>query len=74
MRQETISTRNAQEGIDSAEPLLTVREACRLLHIHSNTIRRWGDAGVVEVRRIGPARQRRFRREDIEALMGEPTN
>jgi excisionase family DNA binding protein len=69
MRQATRSTIDAQPGIDSAEPLLTVREACRLLHVHGNTLRRWGDMGLVKVRRVGPARQRRFRREDIEDLL-----
>ena len=69
MRQATKGTKDVQPGIDSARPLLTVREACQLLNVHSNTLRRWGDVGLVKVRRVGPARQRRFRREDIEDLL-----
>jgi excisionase family DNA binding protein len=49
--------------------LLTVREACTLLHIHPNTLRRWGEIGVVRVYRVGPRRDRRFRREDVERMV-----
>jgi len=51
--------------------LLTVREACQLLHVHSNTLRRWANNGLVKVSRIGPSGQRRFRAEDIATLIKE---
>ena len=51
--------------------LLTVREACQLLHVHSNTLRRWGNNGLIKVYRIGPTGQRRFKAEDLAALIVE---
>ena len=49
----------------SEETLLTMREACSILHVHSNTLRRWSDIGEVKAWRVGPRRDRRYRREDI---------
>ncbi|MBE0481159.1 MAG: helix-turn-helix domain-containing protein [Dehalococcoidia bacterium] len=53
--------------------LLTVREASRLLNVHSNTLRRWGDSGMIKVYRIGVRGDRRFKQEDIKALLTERT-
>jgi excisionase family DNA binding protein len=51
--------------------LLTVREVCQLLGIHSNTLRRWSDIGLLNAYRIGTGKHRRFKAEDIEALLIE---
>jgi excisionase family DNA binding protein len=52
-------------------PLLTVREVGRLLHIHSNTVRRWADRGIIRAYRITRRGDRRFRREDIGRFLAE---
>jgi len=52
-------------------PLLTIREVARVLHVHSNTLRRWSDRGLIETFRIGPRGDRRFRKEDILRLIAE---
>ena len=52
-------------------PLLTVREVARLLHIHSNTVRRWSDRGIIRAYRITSRGDRRFRREDITHFLAE---
>ena len=52
-------------------PLLTVREVARVLHVHSNTLRRWSDRGLIETFRIGPRGDRRFRKEDILRMIAE---
>lgn len=52
-------------------PLLTVREVARLLHIHSNTVRRWSDRGIIRAYRITRRGDRRFRREDIARFLAE---
>ena len=49
-------------------PLLTVREVARLLHIHTNTVRRWSDRGILKAYHIGSRRDRRFRQEDITSF------
>ena len=50
---------------------LTVTEVARLLHIHVNTVRRWSNRGIIRNYRIGPRRDRRFRKEDVTALFAE---
>ena len=44
--------------------MLTVREVSQLLHVHSNTLRRWSDQGIIKAYRIGPRGDRRFKAED----------
>ena len=51
--------------------MLTVREVSQLLHVHSNTLRRWSDQGILKAYRIGPRGDRRFRAEDIAVLLLE---
>jgi len=53
------------------EPMLTVEEVARLLHIHSNTVRRWSDRGIIRAYRITHRGDRRFMREDIARFLAE---
>ncbi len=53
--------------------MLTVREVSQLLHVHSNTLRRWSDQGVLRAYRIGPRGDRRFKPEDIAVMLLEQT-
>ena len=59
--------------------MLTVREVSQILHVHSNTLRRWSDLGLIKAYRIGPRGDRRFKEEDITLMLleerkGIPTN
>ena len=56
---------------DEMSPMLAVREVARLLHIHSNTVRRWSDRGIIRAYHITPCGDRRFRREDIARFLAE---
>ena len=58
---------------DTTKTMLTIREASRLLNVHSNTLRRWSEQGIVKAYRIGPRGDRRFRRDEIAALLVERT-
>ena len=51
--------------------MLTVREVSQILHVHSNTLRRWSDLGLIKAYRIGPRGDRRFKQEDIDLLLLE---
>ena len=53
--------------------MLTMREACRLLNVHGNTLRRWSAMGLVTAYRIGPGQHRRFKTADVAALAVEQT-
>jgi excisionase family DNA binding protein len=52
-------------------PMLTVKQAGRLLNVHENTIRRWSDQGILRVYRISKRGDRRFKREDIMNFLGK---
>ena len=54
---------------ESGDDLITIREASRLLNVHSNTLRGWTRQGVLRAHRINARGDRRFRREDIRALL-----
>ena len=58
-------------NVDLIEPMLTMREACQLLNVHGNTLRRWGQQGMLRIYRVGPRGHRRFRRKDVIALLTE---
>ncbi|UCG82954.1 MAG: helix-turn-helix domain-containing protein [Dehalococcoidia bacterium] len=51
--------------------LLPIREVCQLLNVHANTVRRWSAQGLLHEFRVGPAGHRRFRLEDVNALLNE---
>jgi len=61
------------EQVKSPNNLLRTGEACRILCIHANTLRRWSEQGIVKTYRVGSRGDRRFRREDIAALLIEKT-
>ena len=50
-------------------PMLTVREVARLLHLHSNTVRRWSDRGIIRSYRVNKRGDRRFRQDDITRFL-----
>ena len=45
---------------------LTPGQAAKLLNIHINTLRRWTNQGILESYRVGPRRDRRLTKRDIE--------
>jgi excisionase family DNA binding protein len=66
MENEMVNTLNTQTG-----GMLTVQEVSQLLHVHSNTLRRWTEQGIIKAYRIGPRGDRRFRAEDVAVLLLE---
>jgi len=57
------------EGMVKEKGLLTVKEAAEILNVHPNTVRTWGNLGLLPVYRVGPRRDRRFRRGDLDAFV-----
>lgn len=51
--------------------MLTTSDVAQLLGLHSNTVRRWSEQGLLKSYRVGPRGDRRFRREEIDALLQE---
>ena len=58
-------------GGDQIGSMLTVREVAYLLHIHTNTVRRWSDRGFIRAYRISYRGDRRFKREEITEFLAE---
>jgi diguanylate cyclase (GGDEF)-like protein/excisionase family DNA binding protein len=57
--------RGAEQGA-----LVSVAQAAGLLGVHPNTIRSWAEAGRLPAFRINARGDRRFRRQDVEHLLG----
>jgi len=49
---------------------LRVGEVASFLSVHPNTVRRWAETGFLPVAfRLGPRREMRFRRSDVERFL-----
>jgi excisionase family DNA binding protein len=51
--------------------MLTVTDVAKMLHAHSNVIKRWADRGVITSYRINHRGDCRFRYEDIMSFFAE---
>ncbi|MDP3052273.1 MAG: helix-turn-helix domain-containing protein [bacterium] len=49
--------------------MLRPGEAAQLLGVHTNTIRRWADRGLLKVYIISSRGDRRFRRVELESFL-----
>ena len=58
---------------NSKNRLLTTSEVAEMLHLHVNTVRRWGDRGLLKPCRIGPRGDRRFMEGDVTNLVNSQT-
>jgi excisionase family DNA binding protein len=54
---------------DKRDKMLTPREAAELLHVHTNTLRRWSDKGTIVAYRITPRGDHRFKREEVARFL-----
>lgn len=54
---------------DRESDLLTITQAAALLNVSAVSLRRWTDSGRLQCLRVGARRERRFRREDLLALL-----
>ena len=65
----TSATRSAPRS----RALLTVGQVAAMLNIHVNTVRRWSAQGLLATYRVGPRRDRRFERTEVERLLTSQT-
>jgi len=58
-------------GYDKRDKMLTPREVAELLHVHTNTLRRWSDQGTLVAYRINARGDRRYRLQDIDRFLAQ---
>lgn len=51
--------------IGEVPDILTLAEACAILHCHPNTLRNWDNRGVLKAIRFGTRKDRRYKKDDI---------
>ena len=49
--------------------LLTLQEACDILNVHPNTLRKWDNEEKLKAIRFGSRGDRRYKREDLVAFI-----
>lgn len=49
--------------------LLTLSEACEILHVHPNTLRQWDKKGILKAVRFGVRGDRRYKIGDINKMI-----
>jgi excisionase family DNA binding protein len=54
---------------NTGKDLLRIQEVSNLLNVCGNTLRKWSDLGIIKTYRTGIRSERRFRREDVFALI-----
>ena len=51
--------------------MLSISDVAWLFGIHSNTVRRWADRGIIRACRSNSRGDRRFRRRDVARLLAK---
>jgi len=45
--------------------LISIKEAARILNVHTETLRRWDNEGKLKAQRVGPRQDRKYLPTDI---------
>lgn len=56
-------------SFDEMPELLTIKDVTHLLNVHANTLRNWEKEGLIQVIRIGPRKDRRYKKDLIRKMM-----
>ncbi len=51
------------------DQIITLAEACAILSLHPNTLRKWDNSGYLRAIRYGTRKDRRYRRSDVLKLL-----
>lgn len=57
--------------IKKTDEIVTLKEACELLHCHPNTLRKWDNSGFLKAIRFGARGDRRYHKSDVEKLISK---
>ncbi|OLC26525.1 MAG: hypothetical protein AUG06_05845 [Actinobacteria bacterium 13_1_20CM_2_65_11] len=56
-----------------SDKLLNTAEAARFLRVSQASVRRWSDSGLLQARRVGRRRERRFTEPELQRFLGPRT-
>ena len=51
------------------DEIITLAEACEILGLHPNTLRKWDNSGFLKALRFGTRKDRRYKRSDILKML-----
>ena len=51
--------------------IVTLKEACEILHCHPNTLRKWDNEGYLKAIRFGKRGDRRYRKSDVLKILNK---
>lgn len=54
---------------DKVPEILTMKETCEILKVHSNTLRQWDKKGILKAVRFGARKDRRYKRDEVLKLL-----
>lgn len=54
---------------DKVPDILTMKETCEILKVHSNTLRQWDKKGILKAVRYGERKDRRYKRDEVLKLL-----
>ena len=60
-----------QHKIESLPELLSIGEVSQIFHIHPDTLRNWEKSGDLVPLRVGPRKDRKYRKQDIETIIAK---
>ncbi len=61
----------AKKVLEETPDLLTIGEVSKLFKIHQDTLRNWEKSGELVPLRVGPRKDRKYRKEDIEVIIAK---
>ena len=54
---------------DKKDEIITLKEACEILHCHPNTLRKWDNEGYLKAIRFGTRGDRRYWKRDVLKIL-----
>lgn len=62
-------TKTKAMSFEELPELLTIKDVTHILNVHANTLRNWEKEGLIQVIRIGPRKDRRYKKGVIQEMM-----
>lgn len=54
---------------EKSDEIITLKEACEILHCHPNTLRQWDNNGYLKAIRFGTRGDRRYKKSEVLKIL-----